>query len=117
MNLKQRMKKAHPCDVAASGSNAAHCHPDTSGRLRDEGTLLQCVIDPINTVIFHSKQETTRHLTKGGCLYYAYSSLRTLQTVNRKTFVRKNCPLVSVCCIVTVFLALTWRAVVGWCQR
>lgn len=100
------MKKTHPCNVAASGSNAAHSHPDTSGRLRDEGTLLQCVIDPLNAVIFHSKQEATRHLTKGRCLYYAYITLLTLLTLNRKTFVLKNCPLVSDCCIMNVFRVL-----------
>lgn len=64
------MEKTHPCNVASSGSNAANCHPDTSGRLRNEGALLQGVIDPLNTVILHSKQEAARHSTKQNCLNY-----------------------------------------------
>ncbi len=75
--------KTHPCNVASSGSNAAHCHPDTSGRLRNEGALLQGVIDPLNTVILHSKQEATRHLTKTKLLvlYIMYRNILTFPNI------------------------------------
>ncbi len=112
--------KTHPCNVASSGSNAAHCHPDTSGRLRNEGALLQGVIDPLNTVILHSKQETARHSTKQNCLYYTcieiYWLFPTSNGFGKETLVMINCPLVSDCCIVIV-CPPTWRAVAGWCRR
>lgn len=51
---------AHPCNVASSGSDAAHGNTNTTSRFGDEGTLLQCVIDTLDTVVPHGKQEAAR---------------------------------------------------------
>lgn len=46
-----------PSNVAARGSDAADGEADAAGRLGDEGTLLQGVVDALDAVVLHAQQE------------------------------------------------------------
>lgn len=44
-------------DIGVSGSDAVHGKSNASSKLRDDGSLFECVIDPLNGVLFHGEQK------------------------------------------------------------
>ena len=50
---------AHPGNVASRGPDIVHVQTDSSGTFGDERTLLECVVDTLNTVTLHRQQEAT----------------------------------------------------------
>lgn len=55
-------RNTYPSNVAASGPDTTHGNTDSPSRLRNQGTLLQSVINPLNAVIFHTQEETAGQL-------------------------------------------------------
>merc|ERR1719500_1454665 len=53
-------------NIGTSGSNAVHVQANTSSRLRDEGALLQGVVDALDTVAVHGQEEAAAELGPGG---------------------------------------------------
>jgi hypothetical protein len=48
----------YPSDVATSGPNTTHSNTNSPSGLRNQGTLLQSIINSFNAVIFHTQEET-----------------------------------------------------------
>lgn len=48
-----------PSNVASRPSDAADCNSNAASGLRNEGALLQSVINAVNAVVLHCQQETT----------------------------------------------------------
>lgn len=55
----------YSCYVATSGSDTVYIESYAPCRLRNQGTLLQGVIDPLNAVWMHGQQETAAKV----CVY------------------------------------------------
>lgn len=70
------------CDVSALGSDTVSVEPNTSGRLWDQCTLLQCVVYTVNTVISHSQQKTAETLIFHCSQYGMFYKLK-LMPINR----------------------------------
>jgi len=45
-----------------SSSNTMNAQPNPSSSLTNHCTVLQCIIDTLDTVVFHAHQKATRHL-------------------------------------------------------
>merc|ERR1719470_615246 len=53
-------------NIGSSSSDTVHVQTNTSSRLGDEGTLLQGVVDALDTVAVHGEEEAAAELGPGG---------------------------------------------------
>lgn len=49
-------------NVGTRGTDAVHVEANAARVLRDQGALLQRVVDPFNAVVLHGEEEAGRHL-------------------------------------------------------